>query len=111
MSRAAPSGRRLSEEDASLVKGMVARGDRKHDIAAWFGVNQGRIAEVEKGELHPNAEEADEEELPPPGPYSSGQSSHAASEALRSSRKALRQAIKDIDAALAQLDNGSKLED
>ncbi|MCG5247966.1 hypothetical protein [Methylorubrum extorquens] len=101
----------MSEQDASLVKGMVARGDRKHDIAAWFGVNQGRIAEVEKGELHPDAEEADEEELPPPGPYSSGQSSFAASEALRSSRKALRQAIKDIDAALEQLDNGSKLQD
>jgi hypothetical protein len=109
--RAKPSGRRLSEADASLVKGMVARGDRKHDIAAWFGVNQGRVAEVQSGDLYPDAEEAGAEDLPPPGPYSSGQSTHAATEALKTSRKALKQAIKDIDSALNQLEQGSKLED
>jgi len=46
MARAAASGRRLTPADASIIKGMIARGDRHHDIAAWFGVNQGRIAEV-----------------------------------------------------------------
>ncbi len=29
--------------------GMISRGDRNHDIAVWFGVNQGRIAEVKDG--------------------------------------------------------------
>ncbi len=109
--RAKPSGRRLSAHDVSLVKGMIARGDRKHDIAAYFGVNQGRIAEAEQGHLHPEAEAADLSELPPPGPYSSGQSTQAAAEALRASRKALRKAIKDVDAALNQLEGGSKLAD
>ena len=31
--------------DAAVVKGMLLRGDRRHDIAAWFGVS-GRIAEI-----------------------------------------------------------------
>jgi hypothetical protein len=42
---------------------MVTRGDRHHDIAAWFGVNQGRIAEVNSGELHPTAPVASASEL------------------------------------------------
>ncbi len=67
MARAEPSGRRLSAADVSLVKGMLDRGDRHHDIAAWFGVNQGRIAEVKGGELHPDAPPALPEELPPRG--------------------------------------------
>jgi pentapeptide repeat protein len=67
MARAERSGRRLSAADASIVKGMLHRGDRHHDIAAWFGVNQGRIAEVKAGELHPEAATASSEELPPQG--------------------------------------------
>ena len=40
--RANPSGISLTEEDAAIAKGMLARGDRQHDVAAWFGVNGGR---------------------------------------------------------------------
>ena len=57
---------RLSSKDAAKILGMVARGDRKHDIAAWFGVNQGRIAEVEDGEFG-IAKETDTKSLPPRG--------------------------------------------
>ena len=39
----------LTNEEASIILGMVARGDNKHDIAAWFGVNQARVKEVEDG--------------------------------------------------------------
>jgi hypothetical protein len=39
--RAQPSGITLSVADAALIKGMLRRGDRQHDIAAWFGVNGG----------------------------------------------------------------------
>ena len=46
MSRGKASGITLTNKDASIALGMVARGDREHDIAAWFGVNQGRIAEA-----------------------------------------------------------------
>lgn len=45
---------------------MVQRGDRKHDIAAWFGLNQGRIAEVEDGR-HGTPPVAPASELPPSG--------------------------------------------
>ena len=37
--RAPPSGIALDENDAAIVKGMLARGDRQHDVAAWFGSN------------------------------------------------------------------------
>jgi hypothetical protein len=46
---------------------MVARDDREHDIAAWFGVNQGRIAEVKQGS-HGSVVAAPAHELPPKGP-------------------------------------------
>ena len=61
------SGLTLSNKDASIVLGMQKRGDREHDIAAWFGVNQGRIAEV-KGGSHGAIQPAAVKELPPSGP-------------------------------------------
>jgi hypothetical protein len=73
--KAEPSGRRLDDEDASIVKGMLARGDRQHDIAAWFGVNGGRIAEVATGAKFPNIAPAAPQDLPPKGPYLSGRQS------------------------------------
>jgi hypothetical protein len=67
--RAEPSRLSLTEADAALVKGMLNRGDRHHDIAAFFGVNQGRIAEIKDGSRFPNVEAAPADELPPKGPY------------------------------------------
>jgi hypothetical protein len=67
--RAEPSGRSLTVEDAALIRGMIRRGDRHHDIAAFFGVNQGRIAEVKDGSRFPGVPPADADELPPKGPY------------------------------------------
>ena len=46
MGKANASGHSLTNKDASIILGMVDRGDREHDIAVWFGVNQARIAEV-----------------------------------------------------------------
>lgn len=40
---------RLSERDAAIVPGMLARGDRESDIAAFFKVNSRRICEVNTG--------------------------------------------------------------
>ena len=67
MSRGKPSGISLTRNDARIVLGMEARGDRNHDIAAWFGVNQGRIAECKDGSFG-NLEVAPLHELPPSGP-------------------------------------------
>ena len=44
--KAEKSGITLNESEVALVKGMLKRGDRQHDIAAWFGVNGGRIADI-----------------------------------------------------------------
>jgi hypothetical protein len=67
MSRGKSSGYSLTNKDATIVLGMAARGDRDHDVAAWFGVNQGRIAEVKSGS-HGPLTAAPPEELPPKGP-------------------------------------------
>lgn len=56
----------LNNREASIVLGMVARGDKRHDIAAWFGENQARIAEIEKGS-HGSLSAAEEVNLPPKG--------------------------------------------
>jgi len=45
---------------------MLARNDRKHDIAAWFGLNQGRIKEVADGD-YGTAPAANPSALPPSG--------------------------------------------
>ncbi len=60
--------------DASIVKGMIARGDPIHDVAAWFGLNSGRIANVKnakaEGAKFRDVLPAPDHALPPPGPYS-----------------------------------------
>ena len=87
--RARPSGIHLTEADAAIVKGMLARGDRQHDIASWFGVNGGRIAEVATGAEFSRIVAAPEDELPSPGPYLSGRAAHAAIAALAEAKAAL----------------------
>jgi len=67
MARGKASGYSLTTNDARIVLGMVARDDREHDIAAWFGVNQGRIKEVKDGKFG-TSEAASAEKLPPKGP-------------------------------------------
>lgn len=66
MSRNRASGYSLTMVDARIVLGMQARGDRDHDIASWFGVNQGRVAEVKEGKF--GTLEAVKDQLPPKGP-------------------------------------------
>ncbi len=56
----------LNNQEAKVVLGMVARGDNEHDIAAWFGVNQGRIPEVKNGS-HGSLTAASGDELAPKG--------------------------------------------
>lgn len=86
MARGKPSGIVLTKDDARIVLGMEARGDRNHDIAAWFGVNQGRIAEAKQGEYGP-LEAAPVKGLPPQGPP--GIKGRRIREAIRSAIEAL----------------------
>lgn len=59
----------LEAQQVALIKGMLKRGDRQSDIAAYFGVNSGRIAEINTGERAAEVLAAAEYELPEPGPY------------------------------------------
>jgi Pentapeptide repeats (8 copies) len=110
LARARPSGRRLSAADVSLVKGMVGRGDRHHDVAAWFGGNQGRIAEVIAGELYPEALAAPLRDLPPKG--SPGRIARIAMEALQQATQVLEfpgsapRAKEILDEALEEIREG-----
>jgi|GEM_PF-1165857 len=74
---------RFTPDDLAVILGMMNRGDHQHDIAAWFGVNGGRIGEVasvlngdrtpvdKDGDPYPFPDPAPEEDLLPrgaPGP-------------------------------------------
>ncbi len=87
--RAESSGVKLNDADAALVKGMLKRGDRQHDIAAWFGVNGGRIAEIATGNAFHWVMPADADQLPPEGPYPSGRIAVEAQRALDEALNAL----------------------
>lgn len=56
----------LTNHDVRIIMGMIARGDKQHDIAAWFGENQARIVEAEKGS-HGHQTAAPAGDLPPKG--------------------------------------------
>jgi hypothetical protein len=65
--RTQSTGNTLSYRDTQIVKGMLLRGDRQHDIAAFFGINAGRIAEVATGNCaYPNSPPMAVENLPRP---------------------------------------------
>ena len=66
MAKASRSGITVHQADVPIILGMIQRGDRKHDIAAWFGLNQGRIADAEEGK-YGNHSPAPASKLPPAG--------------------------------------------
>ncbi len=106
--RAESSGIRLTQFDASTIKGMLRRGDRQHDIAAWFGVNGGRIAEISTGRNYWWVDAAASTHLPPPGPYPCGRESLAALEALHQARQALAAAESMVRGQLVGLVSGQR---
>ncbi len=57
----------LNKIDASIVKGMLARGDKQQDIAAFFGCNPARVNDIKKNRRFPEVEAAPDHILPPSG--------------------------------------------
>jgi hypothetical protein len=90
--RAASSGISLSPTDAAIVKGMLLRGDRQSDIASFFSVNPGRIAEIAVGDRFADVIAASPEELPAPGPYLATQTAVEVANALAAARTAMERA-------------------
>ncbi len=100
----------LTEKDASVIKGMVERGDEQHNVAAWFGINHGRISEISNGnaaigEKFKYIKPAEESTLPPPGPYTSGQSAARAIQMLDDLEKIILNSISGMKNELRQNDN------
>jgi hypothetical protein len=62
--------RSIDEAIASLIKGMLIRGDDQSDIAAFFLVNGGRIAEINNGKRFAEVKSAKHDDLPPPFEHS-----------------------------------------
>ena len=88
----------ISSDEAAIIKGMLARGDKQQWIVAWFGggFNPGRIADINTGKTHPDVKAAPRERLPPIGPYVSGRSAHRALVALGPVLAAIQRAIKEL---------------
>lgn len=86
-----------NDNEIAVVKGMIARGDRQHDIAAYFGVNGGRIGEVSAGHRGQGVQPAAVGSLPPAGRYLAGRSALRARDTLIALRELIDEAIGDID--------------
>jgi hypothetical protein len=90
--KAENSGITLNKSEVALVKGMLKRGDRQHDIAAWFGVNGGRIADIATEKKHKEII-AKTTDLPPKGPYLAGKDADAAIIALEAVKETISLAL------------------
>ena len=101
MAKATASGITVSRNDLPLIFGMIARGDRRHDVAAWFGLNQGRIKEVEDG-AYGTAAPAAENRLPPSG--SPGPKARELRRSIEEVYQLLRQIPQGAEAAIARLE-------
>lgn len=84
--------------ETQIVRGMLDRGDKQQDIAAYFGENSARVNEVYKRtSAYPNAPALPVTELPPPGPYLSKYPMTAVFAALEDALKAIDIADSSID--------------
>ena len=97
------SGVKLTFSDACIMLGMVKRGDRKHDICAFFGVNTGRIYDIIDKKMFPDAFAAPENMLPHPGPYLSGRASIEALITLKSVEQTLIQQLEIVQQTIKNL--------
>jgi hypothetical protein len=86
----------LNDAEIATVKGMLVRGDRQHDIAAYFGINGGRIGEISTG-IGSTITASAVQDLPAAGPYMAGRSALRARDTLTALRDLTQEAINDID--------------
>jgi hypothetical protein len=100
----------LTRSDAAIIMGMLARGDKNQDVAAWFGENPARVVEVEKGETFGIVPAAAANELPPKGaigPKARRLRAYAA-DALKALQEkgpdGVAEAIKELSDGLARFD-------
>lgn len=88
----------LTQDQAAIVKGLLARGEKQHDIAAFFSENGGRIAEIKTGKAFADTAAAPKKDLPTAAEFASGYVIYMA-------RAAIERAKLGLDAALAYLND------
>jgi hypothetical protein len=88
----------LTEDQAAIVKGLLMRGEKQHDIAAFFAVNGGRIAEVATGQRFADIKPAARGALPTSVELTTDYG-------VVYARRALERAKTGIEAALSYLAN------
>ena len=89
----------LTADQAALVKGMLARGDKQHDIAAFFGENGGRIAEIKTGLRYSEIKPASKKDLPLPSAMAAGYWVYEAKQALLRARLGIDNALANLSDA------------
>lgn len=87
----------FTDNEISIVKGMLNRGDKQQDIASYFGVNSARVNEVNTGMKGERVQPAALDTLPPAGPAMAGRSAIRARDTLIALRDLIDEAIGDID--------------
>ncbi len=91
--------------ETQIVKGMLGRGDKQHDIASYFGVNGGRIGEVSTGHCdYPQAQALEEDKLPPPGPYVGAKTVFEIKEAILETAEIISEAGSGTDESIVAVE-------
>lgn len=88
----------ITSEQAAIAKGLLARGDKQSDIAAFLSTNSGRIAEINTGARYPDVEAAPGKDLPTVAEV-------ASTYVIFLANQALDRALLGIQAAKAYLDD------
>jgi hypothetical protein len=90
----------ISGYEASIIKGMLLRGDKQQWIVAYFGgdLNPGRIADINTGKTWTEVAAAHADQLPPPGPYAGARSMLKARETLQALRDLIDETLQELNA-------------
>lgn len=94
----------LTEEQAAIAKGLLARGEKQHDIAAFLGCNGGRIAEIKTGQRFPDVKPAPKKDLPNAADVAAGYALFFAEQSIHRAMDGLKQALAYIQAQKARMD-------
>lgn len=89
----------MTAEDAAIAKAMIQRGDKQHDIAAFFGVNSGRIAEIAKGKKFTEVAPATGRTIPTGADVATKFSYYFARQALEEAKLAIDSALQFLSDA------------
>jgi hypothetical protein len=89
----------MTTEQAAIAKGLLARGEKQHDIAAFLGVNGGRIAEIKTGVKFADVKPAVKKDLPTSADMASG-----AEQAIHRAMLGLQQALAYVQDMKAKSD-------